>query len=89
MKTLIALCALALAAGCATTDANTQYARNDCKIAPITTASVAGGKQRPVSSLERREAEMALASSDYRFRQLRERGYVGNNVEEALQDCNR
>ncbi len=88
MKTLIALCALALAAaGCATTEGNPKYARADCKIVPITTASVGGGKQRPVSSLDQRQAEMALGTSDYRMRQLREQGRFGNNVEEALHDC--
>lgn len=88
MKTLLALSALALAAGCAT-DGNTQYAKADCKIVPITTASVAGGKTRPVSSLEQRQAEMALGTSEYRRTQLAQRGRFGNNVEEALYDCNR
>lgn len=88
MKILLALSALALAAGCAT-DGNTQYAKADCKIVPITTASVAGGKQRPVSSLEQRQAEMALGTSEYRRTQLAQQGRFGNNVEEALYDCNR
>jgi len=88
MKVLLALSALALAAGCAT-DGNTQYAKADCKIVPITTASVAGGKTRPASSLEQRQAEMALATSEYRRTQLAQRGRFGNNVEEALYDCNK
>lgn len=88
MKTLLALTALALAAGCAT-DGNTQYTMADCKIVPITTASVAGGKTRPASSLEQRQAEMALGTSEYRRTRLAERGRFGNNVEEALHDCNR
>jgi hypothetical protein len=87
MKTLLALCAAAvLAAGCAT-DGNTQYAKADCKVVPVTTASVAGGKTRPVSSLEQRQAEMALATSEYRRTQLAQNGRFGNNVEDALYDC--
>ena len=88
MKTLLACCALAFVAGCAT-DGNIQYAKADCKIVPITTASVAGGKQRPASSLDQRQAEMALATSEYRRSQLAQHGRVGNNVEEALYECNR
>jgi hypothetical protein len=88
MKTLLALSALALAAGCAT-DGNTQYAKADCKVVPITTASVGGGKTRPASSLEQREAEMALGTSQYRREQLARNGPFGNNVEEALYNCNR
>ena len=86
MKTLIAIAALALAAGCAT-EGNPRYAKADCKVVPITTASVAGGKTRPVSSLDQRQAEMALGTSEYRMRQLRDQGRFGNNVEEALYDC--
>jgi hypothetical protein len=88
MKLLLALSVLALAAGCAT-EGNPQYAKADCKIAPVTTASVAGGKARPASSLERREAEMALATSQYRMSELHNYGRYGNNVEDALYDCNR
>ena len=88
MKTmLIAVAALALAAGCAA-DPNAQYAKAECKVVPATTASFAGGKGRPATSLEQRQAESALASSDYRLRQLRSYPY-GSNVEEALHDCNR
>lgn len=88
MKILLALSALALVAGCAT-DGNTQYAKADCKIVPITTASVAGGKTRPATSLEQREAEMALGTSQYRREQLYRYGQFGNNVEEAMYDCDR
>jgi hypothetical protein len=40
-----------------------------------------------VSPLEQRYAEMQLASTDYRLRQLAERGLVNNTVEEALRNC--
>jgi hypothetical protein len=86
MKILLALSALALAAGCAT-DGNTQYAKADCKVTPITTMSAAGGKTRPASSLEQRQAEAWLASTQYRRDQLYLHGQFGNNVEEALYDC--
>ena len=53
---------------------------------PATTTSVAGRKPN-VSPLEQRYAEMQLATSEYRMRQLRERGMAMNNVEDALRDC--
>jgi hypothetical protein len=87
MKNLIAISALALAAAGCATQGNTQYAKADCKIAPITTASVAGGKPRPATSLQQREAEMALGTSQYRREQLARHGQFGNNVEEALYNC--
>jgi hypothetical protein len=40
-----------------------------------------------VSPLDQRYAEMQLASSDYRMRQLAERGMVNNNIEDALRSC--
>lgn len=70
-------------AGCAAQE--TQVARADCKIAPITTRSVTG-RPGPVNELDRRYAEMQLATSDYRRRQLDRHG-LNNNVEEALRDC--
>ncbi|MEO5676213.1 MAG: hypothetical protein ABIQ84_01585 [Usitatibacter sp.] len=85
MKAVIALCTFALLAGCATR--GEQVAAVDCKIYPITTASAAGGTPR-VNSLEQRHAEMQLATSDYRMRNLRQNGYNMNNVEDALRDCN-
>ena len=84
MKTPLALAALLLAAGCATQDV--QVAQADCKVMPATTTSVAGRKPN-VSPLEQRYAEMQLATSEYRMRQLRERGMAMNNVEDALRDC--
>ena len=88
MKRLLLLATLA-AAGCATPGDNVQVAKAECKIAPITTASIAGVKPRPVDPLDQRWAEMQLASSDYRFQQLQRRGLVNNNIEEALRDCDR
>ena len=81
---IVSAAAALAAAGCATQ--GDTYAKADCKVAPITTAS-ATGKARPVDSLERRAAEMDLATSQYRRDQLARNGYVGNNVEEALRDC--
>ena len=86
MKSLIALSVLALAAAGCATQGNPQYAKADCKVVPITTASVAG-KPRPATSLEQRQAEMALGTSEYRQRQLAQNGRFGNNVEEALENC--
>ena len=86
MKTLPILAAALLAAACA--HEPVQVAQADCKVAPITTASAAG-RYREVSPIEKRYAEMQLANSDYRMRQLRERGMAQNNVEDALRECNR
>jgi hypothetical protein len=88
MKMLLVFSALAALgiAGCAT-QGDTQYAKADCKVAPITTASAAGGRSRPVDSLRQREAEMQLATSDYRRSQLSRNGMVNNNVEDLLHDC--
>jgi hypothetical protein len=88
MKKLLIVSALAAlaVAGCATQGDN-QYAKADCKVAPITTASATGGRTRPVDSLRQREAEMQLATSDYRRSQLNRNGMVNNNVEEVLHNC--
>jgi hypothetical protein len=75
-------------AGCAS-PGDTQVAAADCKVVPITTASAAGRAPRNVSPIEQRWAEMQLAGTDYRRRQLQERGMIDNNVEQALRDCNR
>src|SRR4051812_93719 len=70
MRVLLTLSAAALvAAGCASTG-NTQVAEADCKVQPITTTSVTDTHKTQVSSLRQREAEAALATSDYRFRNL-------------------
>jgi hypothetical protein len=82
--------ALALAAaGCASTPADNRLAQADCKVYPVTTASAVGNRKPNVSPLEQRHAEMQLATSDYRARQLREKGFDRNNVEDALRDCDR
>ena len=88
MKKLLAVSALAAlaAAGCATQ--GDYAAQADCKIAPITTAGYAG-RARHVSPIEQRYAEMQLASTDYRLRQLAERGRVNNTVEDAIYDCDK
>ncbi len=85
MKAVIALSGLAILAACATP--GEQVAAVDCKVYPVTTASATGGKPR-VSSLDQRHAEMQLATSDYRMRNLRQNGYNMNNIEDALRDCN-
>jgi uncharacterized lipoprotein YajG len=73
--------ALLMLAGCAT-DPNAQYAKADCKVAPLSSSF---GAPKPVSTLAQRQAEMDLASSGYRMRNLNRPGF--NNVEEALRDC--
>jgi len=85
MRLALAATTLILAAGCASTG-ETQVAQAGCKVYPVTTASAAGRKPN-VSPLEQRHAEMQLANSSYRMQQLRERGPVMNNVEDALRDC--
>lgn len=88
MKALIAISALAALAGCATTGDNTYLAQAECKVTPITTTSVTGVRRTQPDNLDQRFAEMQLATSDYRYRNLRQNGYNMNNVEDALRDCN-
>ena len=86
MRTILALCATAaVAAGCAASP--DQVAAVDCRVHPITTASAAGVRKPQTDSLEQRYAEMQLATSDYRFRNLRQNGYNMNNVEDSLREC--
>ena len=87
MRLPLAISALLLAAGCAS-PGDVQVAQAECKVLPITTTSVAGRKPK-VSPLEQRYAEMQLATSEYRMRQLHERGPDMNTVEDALRDCSR
>jgi uncharacterized lipoprotein YbaY len=83
-----ALAAVALA-GCATQSPD-QYAKAECKIKPITATSVTDGKHMQSVSPEReRMAQMELAHTQYRMQQLREKGLVNNNLEDALNDCYR
>jgi hypothetical protein len=88
MKSLLALSLTALAAcGCATTS-DPQYAQNDCKVAPVVTTGP--GASSRVTDLDRRYAEMQLATSDYRLRNLqRNPAYATNNIEQSLNDCAR
>lgn len=88
MRTLAILIALG-AAGCAHLDSETPLAAADCRIAPMTTASAAGGRPRQVDPLDQRYAEMQLASSDYRMRRLQQPLGAMSNVEDALRDCAR
>lgn len=89
MKTAFALAAtLALAAGCATQDVQVAQATPTCKVAPVTTASATEASvKRPVSEIRQREAQMDLASTQYRFRNLQRQGLFMNNVEDAIGDC--
>ena len=88
MKSLFTLGAVALAlAGCAT-EGDTQLAQAECKVYPITTASVTGNKPQ-VDSIRQRAAEADLGTSGYRFRNLARNGPAGNNIEDILRDCNR
>lgn len=87
MRTLIALSALVVAAGCASTGEPVQYAQADCKVHPITTTSVTGVRQPQTEETRQRLAEAELATSSYRFRNLQQNAYGMNNVEDALRDC--
>lgn len=88
MKTLLALSLASLAVyGCATYDSD-RYAENDCKVAPVVTTGP--GASSRVTDLDRRYAEMQLATSDYRLRNLqRNPAYATNNLEQSLNDCAR
>jgi hypothetical protein len=89
MKMLLALSAAALACACATTPPD-QYAENDCRVAPVVTADSSLRRPDRVTDLDRRYAEMQLATSDYRLRQLqRDPAYATNNIEQSLQGCAR
>ncbi len=79
----------ALLGGCASTDQPTRVAAADCKIQPLQTATTTYGKKRPVTELEQREAEMNLASSEYRLRQLQSGFGPASPLEDALRDCNK
>ena len=90
MKIPAILSALAILAISGCTADGTKVAQAECKIAPITTTSMTYGsnKAKPVDRLDQRYAEMQLASSNYRFNNLRRNGPALNNVEDALRDCN-
>lgn len=86
-KITVILAVFVAASGCASSG-DARVAAADCRVAPITTAGATGRAPRNLSPIEQRAAEMDLAGSEYRQRQLRERGLQGNTVEEALRDCN-
>ena len=88
-RTLSALALALSAAGCAHLAPETPVAAADCKVAPVTTASATGARQRPVDRLDQRYAEMQLATSDYRMRRLQQPLGAMNTVEDALRDCAR
>jgi hypothetical protein len=79
------LAAIALA-GCAGYG-DTQYAKAECKVVPMTTVGAAGVRTSRVDSLAQRDAEFQLGSTDYRRKELAAKGLANNNVEEALRDC--
>ena len=88
MKSVLTLAAAALLAGaCATPD--TQVAQADCKVQrPTTSTYAATGRSTTPDRLDQRYAEMQLAASDFRMRQLNSRGLSPTNtVEQALRDC--
>ena len=88
MKILFALSASALVlAACATQPEETRVAQADCRVAPIVTADSSLRKGR-VTDLDRRYAEMQLATSDYRLRNL-QRNPGQSNLEDALEGCAR
>jgi hypothetical protein len=89
MKMLLAL-SVSAAVLCACADTgDTRYAQNDCKVAPVvTTTDSSLRKDQQITDLDRRYAEMQLATSNYRLRQLqRNPGYSQNNIEQSLADC--
>jgi outer membrane lipoprotein SlyB len=89
MKSLLVvstLAAIALA-GCASYG-DDQYAKKaDCKVYPITTASATGNRPSRVDDLAQKDAEMQLATTQFRRQQLQRQGIAGNTIEEALRDC--
>lgn len=87
MKILLALSTSALVLAACATEPATQVAQADCKVAPIVTADSSLRKDR-VTDLDRRYAEMQLATSDYRLRNL-QRNPANNNIEDSLSGCAR
>lgn len=88
MKPIFVLSALALALGGCATEGDIQLAQAECKVYPITTASVTGNKPK-VDPIGQRAAQADLGTSSYRFRNLARNGPAGNNIEDILRDCNR
>jgi hypothetical protein len=86
MRILIPAAAVLALAGCATTEPM-QVAQAECKIHPVTTTSVTGVRKPQTEETRQRMAEMELATSSYRFRNLAQNAYNMNNIEDALRDC--
>jgi hypothetical protein len=90
MKILLTLPAAALLlAACATTpDTGDQYAKADCKVAPVTTRNAAGGDHLGTyNELDQRYAQMQLSTSEYRRQLYARQGLSPNNVEDTLKNC--
>ncbi len=87
MKMLLALSASAFLLGACATEPDMQLAQADCRVAPVVTADSSLRKDR-VTELDQRYAEMQLATSDYRMRNL-QRNPGPNNIEDALNGCSR
>jgi hypothetical protein len=86
MRILIATAAALALSGCATNEPM-QVAQAECKIHPVTTTSVTDTRKPQTEETRQRMAEMELATSSYRFRNLQQNAYNMNNVEDALRDC--
>lgn len=87
MKTTFAAIAVLALAGCASQEP-VQVAQAECKITPVTTDSVTGNAPKHATDLQKRFAQADLASSEFRFRQLRQQGLANNRVEDAITGCN-
>ena len=53
-----------------------------------TTDSVTGNAPRHATDLQKAFAQADLASSEFRFRQLNQRGLANNRVEDVINGCN-
>ena len=90
MKVMLGITLAVLAAGCAATAENERLAQADCKIVPMKSGYLSGKSPRPAAdSLDQREAQLQLATSGYRFRQLSRLGMGNNPIEDAIRDCDR
>jgi len=97
MKSLILAAAALALAGCAMTPEQLKVAEAksarpanpNCKVYPMQTATYAGGQPKNVDSMQQRQAQAWLGTSDYRMRQLMQEGASPNNLEDVLRECNR
>ncbi|HEX4779828.1 MAG TPA: hypothetical protein VH301_03685 [Usitatibacter sp.] len=88
MKTLLSTAAAFALAACASQEPQpVQVAQAECKVVPITTQGSTGNPPKHMTELQQRFAQADLASSQFRYQQLRREGMYPNNVEEALRDC--